>query len=357
MDIEIAGKICVQPQWAKQDAVLVGWPRLYREWGRAFDGAKEEIAEFVRNLSKYSPVTVAVGDQSSYQEARSEIGHCSDVLEIPLGDIWLRDTTPLIGKNHEGQWVGILPNFNFWGGKFEMEGDTETAEAFCQVLGLKSMVSFFETCGNVQVSETSRQNNCNGFPLVFEGGAIEQNGQGYAILAKRCILNDNRNSSLSQESVEHWLEEVFGVNRLIWLEDGLRNDHTDGHVDNVVRFVSSNHVVCQTASGSSDPNCQLFESIKEKLEESGLKVTTIASPGFVGDENDNPLPASHLNFLISNGAVVLPTYEKIYSKQAIRSLEQIFPNHDVIGLPANNIIQGGGAFHCMTRDIPYGVLK
>ena len=357
MGIEIAGKICVQPQWSKQDAVLVGWPRLYGEWGKAFDGAKEEIAEFVRNLSKYSPVTVAVGDRNSCEEVKSVLGSCADVLEVPLGDIWLRDTAPLIGRNGDQQWVGILPNFNFWGGKFEMEGDTQTAEAICQILGLKPMVSVFETCGNIQVLDKSMQRNCNGFPLVFEGGAIEQNGQGYAILAKRCILNSNRNSGLLRESVEQWFEEVFGVKRLIWLEDGLRNDHTDGHVDNVARFVSSNHVVCQTASGSSDPNYRLFESIEDKLEESGLKVTTIASPGLVGDDYDNPLPASHLNFLISNGAVILPTYEKLYSKQAIRSLEQIFPNHDVFGLPANNIIQGGGAFHCMTRDIPYGVIK
>lgn len=351
----ISVKICSQPQWAKQEAVLVGWPRLHEEWGQAYNDAKREIAEFVTTLSKYSSVIVAVGDQNSYEEVWSELGVCVDVLKIPLGDIWLRDTSPLIGKNQDEQWIGMIPNFNFWGRKFEMEGDTETAKAICQEFKLTHLSTFYNANGIIRVSDNLQ--NSDWLPLVFEGGAIEQNGKDHAIIVKSSLLNSNRNPNLSQKSIERWFEEVFGIGKMIWLEKGLRNDHTDGHVDNVARFVSCDHVVCQKSSGNDDPNRDLFKSIEERLKESGLKVTTIPSPGPVLDDWGNSLPASHLNFLVSNGTVIVPTYEETYSRQAVKSLKQLFPEHDVLGLAANNIIQGGGAFHCMTRDIPVGVTK
>lgn len=350
-------RLCTQPQWTKQEAVLVGWPRLQEEWGQAYNSAKEEIAEFVTTLSKYSPVIVVAGDRNSREEVKSELGGCADILEIPLGDIWLRDTAPLIGKNQDDRWVGMLPNFNFWGRKFEMEGDTETAKAICQQFNLKSMSTFYDIKGDIRITDSHKHSNADWSPLVFEGGAIEQNGKDYAIIVKSSLLNSNRNPNLEHKSIELWFEGVFGISNMLWFENGLRNDHTDGHVDNLARFVAFDHVVCQKSSGEDDPNRELFKVVEEKLKESGVKVTTIPSPGLVLDNRGTPLPASHLNFLISNGTIIVPTYEERYSRQAINSLKQLFPSHDVFGLSANNIIQGGGAFHCMTRDIPYGVTK
>ena len=355
MTIEFSKPVCFKPQWAEQDTVLVGWPRLREEWGKAYNGAKQEIGEFITQLSKFLPVIVTVGDLTSYQEVRSELGSRVDVLKIPLGDIWLRDTAPLIGRDQNDQWVGLLPNFNFWGGKFDMPGDTDTAQAICQYSGLIQIDTMYD--GDNVYSRKILESNTNGPPLVLEGGAIELNGQGHAILAKPCILNPNRNPKLSQKSIEQWFTDVLGVDKLIWLEEGLGNDHTDGHVDNTVRFVSSDHLVCQTSMGEDDPNHKLFMKIESWLLGSGLKVTKVPSPGLVLDETDRPLPASHLNFLISNGVVIVPIYENTFSKKAIRSIETAFPSHEVIGLPANSIIRGGGAFHCMTRDIPLGVMK
>lgn len=335
---------------------MVGWPRLREEWGRAFHGVKREIAQFIRTLSLYTSVAVAVGDANSFKEVREQFSECVNVLKLPLGDIWLRDTGPLIGKDKNQQWIGVLPNFNFWGGKFEMEGDTETAEAVCQFLNVKPVSTFYERNGYKLGVGKAEPDNYRRSAFVFENGAFDLNGNGSAILSEAGILNPNRNPELKKECAERWFATFTGATDWIWLDDILENDHTDGHIDNVARFVDVDHVVCQRPSGSDDPNRKVLISIEDKLRRTSLEVTTIPSPGLVLDDEGEPLPASHLNFLISNGVVIFPIYESFFSKRTNEELRQIFPTRDVIGLRANNIIKGGGAFHCMTLEIPKGIM-
>jgi agmatine deiminase len=188
--------------------------------------------------------------------------------------------------------------------------------------------------------------------FILEGGAIDLDGAGRLLTTRECLLNPNRNSDWTETLAERVLMEAFGVTQVIWLDDGLRNDHTDGHVDNIARFIGPGRVLCQAPSGSGDPNADRLRAIEASLRAEGLDVDLIPSPGRILDAAGIALPASHMNFVISNGHVIVPIYEDVHAPRAIAALEAAMPNFDVLGLPARNILAGGGAFHCMTQQIP-----
>jgi agmatine deiminase len=138
----------------------------------------------------------------------------------------------------------------------------------------------------------------------------------------------------------------------LWLETGLRNDHTDGHIDNLARFSARDEIICQSPSGSDDPNAELFGNIEAALQDMGLKVHTIPSPGLVCDEDGEPMPASHMNFIIGNETVVVPTYDTARGAEAVAALQPLFPGRKVVGLPSTHLLTGGGSFHCITQQEP-----
>lgn len=320
--------VFVPPEWAEQSALWVGWPHLKAEWGEAFDGARAEIAGFIQAARRFLPVRVACGSEgarySAFQTTGSHVTHLHQV-EIPTGDIWLRDTGPILAE------VGGLPGalcfeFNGWGGKFIMPGDQETAEAIA---------------AHDQITPHRRD-------FVLEGGAVELDGAGRLLTTRQCLLNPNRNPGWDEASAEAALKTAFGVSEIIWLERGLKNDHTDGHIDNLARFIGPGHVLCPAASSVDDPNAELYEEVARDLVAAGLRISCLPSPGLIGVCE----PASHMNFVMINGALLLPIYEDKYSAQAIRELKRLFPDREIIALPARHILSGGGSFHCMTREIP-----
>ena len=317
------------PEWARQSSVWVGWPHLRDAWAEDYKGAQREIADLVKALSPVVKVKLVIGAAHSRAEAEELIGDRAEYFEAPMGDIWLRDIGPVFVK-YLNRLEGLGFTFNGWGGKYELEGDTETAGAIARLEGhpLKRL------------------------DFVLEGGAVEQDGEGNLITTRQCVLNPNRNQGWTQDVAEARLRETFNVDRIIWLGDGLLGDHTDGHVDNIARFIGPGHVVCQTPSGHDDPNAQILRAIERELHGAELKVSTIPSPGRVEDEDGEPVPASHMNFLISNGRVILPIYEDEHSKRALAELQALMPEHEVIALRANHILTGGGSFHCMTQQVP-----
>lgn len=324
------------PEWASQRCVWAGWPRLEEEWGGAFAMAKLEIAGFIRALSSYVPVKVAAGSDAAGDEAYRELGQAAEIIRVPTGDIWLRDTGPLFGRG-EGEALNAAAfAFNGWGGKYLMDGDTETADA----------IAGQEHAG------------LHRHDFVLEGGAIDMDGEGLLLTTRQCLLNPNRNSGWDEERAEAALKQAFDIERVIWLGDGLKGDHTDGHIDNLARFVGAGHVVCQTPSDADDPNAEIYEETRATLEAAGLKVTAIPSPGLITGDDGAPVPASHMNFVITNGAVFLPVYENEHAQGAQEALAALFPKRDVLALPARHILEGGGSFHCMTQDVPdIGVTK
>ncbi|MEM7458823.1 MAG: agmatine deiminase family protein [Pseudomonadota bacterium] len=326
--------VSVPPEWAPQSAVWVGWPHLRGEWGDAFDLARVEIAGFVRALSSVTPVRIACGSREAYSSAwfalapEIEIGRVS-LHTLPAGDIWVRDTGPLIVQSEQHQ-VALTFRFNGWGGKYLMPGDTMTAD------------------GIASVEKLARRTH----DFVLEGGAIDFDGAGRLLSTRQCMLNSNRNPDWTEAIAERHLKQAFAVEQVTWLDDGLHNDHTDGHIDNIARFIGPGRVVCQAASGDDDPNADTYEAIHATLSAASLDVAVIPSPGRVLDDFGEIVPASHVNFFISNGHVFMPVYEDEYSRQAAAEMAAAMPDHKIIGLPARNILSGGGAFHCMTQQVP-----
>ncbi|MEL6413518.1 MAG: agmatine deiminase family protein [Pseudomonadota bacterium] len=324
----------IPPEWAPQAAVWVGWPHARGEWGTAFDGALQEIADFVRALSKITPVKIACGSREAYGSAwfalEPEIGADRVSLHtMPAGDIWVRDTGPIMAIENTGP-VALSFKFNGWGGKYVMPGDTMTAG------------------GIVSVEQVRRTHHA----FILEGGAVDFDGAGLIMTTRQCLLNPNRNPGWTEQDAEQALKSAFGVQTVIWLGNGLLNDHTDGHIDNIARFIGAGRAVCQLPSGSDDPNSKRLEEIYATLVKSGLDVVTIPSPGRILDGAGEVVPASHTNFLISNDHLFLPTYENTNAPRAIEALEAAMPGYNIIALPARNILSGGGAFHCMTQQIP-----
>jgi agmatine deiminase len=199
------------------------------------------------------------------------------------------------------------------------------------------------------------------FGFVLEGGAIEHDGEGTILATREVLLNTNRNRWTEQDA-ETALRHALGAEKIIWLDGGLKNDHTDGHVDNVARFIAPGHVVCQSRSGGDDPNRESFDAVARGVERATdargrkLRVTRIPSPGLVLDNKGEPVPASHLNFVIANGVVVVPVYGTPTAEAAVGALQELFPTRKVVGLSSRGLLgngdAGGGSFHCITREEP-----
>lgn len=322
------------PEWAPQAAIWVGWPHLRGEWGAAFEGARDEIAGFVRAIARITPIRIACGSREAYGSAWFAFeplikADRVSLHPLPAGDIWLRDTGPLIGIKSDTLRANMF-RFNGWGGKFQMSGDTMTAGGIASAEGLDR----------------------HGYDFVLEGGGIDLDGAGRLLTTKQCLLNPNRNPHWRQETAERVLKTSFNIDTVLWLDEGLLNDHTDGHVDNIARFIGPGRVLCQRASGDHDPNAETLRAIEQSLHAFGLSVETIPSPGRIEDVDGTPVPASHMNFVISNHHIFLPTYEAHYAPQAKAALQNLMPGYEIIDLPARHILAGGGAFHCMTQQVP-----
>jgi agmatine deiminase len=195
---------------------------------------------------------------------------------------------------------------------------------------------------------------------VLEGGSVEVDGEGTLLTTRQCLLNPNRNPSLDEKAIETRLREALGVTKVLWLTEGLRNDHTDGHVDTIARFVGPGVLVCMEPADDDDPNAKVLLAIAAELESmtdargGPLRVVRIPSPGLVPGEDGEPMPASYVNFYIANHAVVVPTYGSPHDDAAVAAIGRLFPSRRTVGIDARAILSGGGAFHCITQQVPSG---
>lgn len=321
----------VPPEWAPQSALWVGWPRFAHDWLEGLEEARESTASFIRAASRFVPVKVAVGDATSMEAAfRHGLDEVADLYPIAMSDVWLRDTGPVFGLHPQGLEARAF-RFNGWGGKYGTPDDQYTA--------------------GVIAGHEGAFTRAHGF--ILEGGSVEVDGTGRLITTRECLLNPNRNEGWSEAEAEAALKDAFGIEEVIWLERGLLADHTDGHVDNIARFIGPGHVLCQTASGADDPHAERLSEIETALRATSLQVSTIPSPGRVVDEDGDIVPASHLNFVLTNGAVILPVFDEENAAAAAKALAALLPDHDIVPLRADPILKGGGgAFHCMSCHVP-----
>jgi agmatine deiminase len=309
--------------------VWIGFPSDPDLWLADLKSAEREVAAFaeaVHASGKGEKVRLVAAHEGAADAAR-RLAPFAEVVTEPFGDIWLRDTGPIVlgcGAQRRAQCF----RFNGWGGKYDLDGDQDIGERLARSAGLPTAI-------------------CD---WVLEGGALDGDGSGTVLTTEQCLLNPNRNS-LTRDAIEQRLWRDLGFERVVWLGSGLLNDHTDGHVDNLARFVAPGRVAIPTAA-KDDPNEAVYKDAARRLADAGLDVVTLPSPGRIANDEGDVIPASYMNFYIGNAAVVVPQYGAANDRAAVEVVKALFPDRVAIGLRADHILSGGGSFHCISQQVP-----
>lgn len=314
------------PEWAPQQWLWIGFPHDAEEWPGYLGRAQEQIAAFANAVAESGQeVRLLVRDAANEARARALVSGGVKLERRAFGDVWLRDTGPLVRA--DGSALRCL--FNGWGGKYLMDGDQTIGAELAQEAGLPVA----------------------GSDWILEGGAIDGDGTGLVVTTEQCLLNPNRNPGLSREEIEARLARDLGFDRVLWLGDGLINDHTDGHVDNLARFVAPGRLALPCATGRDDPNAAIYADAKRRAEAFGVEVAEIPSPGLI-TRGDLVEPASYANFAITTNLVIVPTFGSIHDADGVAAIAALFPDRATIGLPADAVLAGGGGFHCASQQMP-----
>jgi agmatine deiminase len=321
-------------EWTPHAAVWTAWPSHPELWVEDLEPAREEVAGLIRAIrdgGRGERVELLCANEAALADATAAFAGDDGVrLHLRLfGDIWLRDTGPIFMASPMGPAAAGF-RFNGWGGKYLLEGDDGVAPFVAEAAGVS----------------LARHD------WVLEGGALDVDGTGLVVTTEQCLLNPNRNRGISRAEAEAKLRRDLGLDRVLWLGDGLLNDHTDGHVDNLARFIAEGVLCLPEARDADDPNADVYRDALERARDFGVEVVTIPSPGLIPDEDGEPIPASYMNFYIANTAVVVPTYGSRHDDAAVAAVGALFPGRTAVGLPANHILTGGGSFHCITQQQP-----
>jgi agmatine deiminase len=315
-------------EWAPHERVWIGFPSFWGHWEAPYEEAQRQIAAFANAIwdgGKGETVHLVAGSPDAATTACALVEPGVIVEERHIGDIWLRDTGCIIVKQDDKRLARDF-DFNGWGRRFNFDGDQDIGHTLAEAAG------FTVT-------------DCD---WVLEGGSIDE---GLAVTTTDCLLNPNRNANLDKAQIEARLGRDLGVERLLWLGDGLVNDHTDGHIDNLARFVGPNHLVIPEARGADDPNAAVYADARQRAEAFGCRVTPLPSVGRF-EQYGEAVPASYMNFYIGNSVVVVPVYGSRHDDDALTELAALFPDRKIVGLPADAVLTGGGSFHCSSQQVP-----
>jgi agmatine deiminase len=323
------------PEWAIHDSVWIGFPSATDLWLDDLEGAQAEVAAFARAVhaeERGEVVRLVCATEQAKARAQALAGDCARIDFAPFFDIWLRDTGPIFVRDKD-RVVGLDYLGNGWGGKYPSPLD----DALARIL-----------CTQADLPRETRD-------WILEGGAIDIDGAGLCVTTGQCLLNPNRNPGLSRREIEERLCADLGLREILWLGVGLENDHTDGHVDNIARFVAPGVLALPEPFGNDDPNAGVFADAHDRAKAWPVEIVSIPSVGRLEDDDGEVLPASHMNFYIGNAAVVVPTYGGPSDDAAVAAVSKLFPAREVIGLRANHLLTGGGSFHCISQQLPAAV--
>jgi agmatine deiminase len=330
-------------EWERHEATWISWPHPD---GASFPSAYHRVVpvfvEMVKALEVSEIVRINVRDAEQETEVRALLGNCPtgrvEFFQIPTNEPWCRDHGPIFLKRKEKPRLAAVDfGFNAWGYKLpQFEEDDAAATLIAERIGVR-VFDFGE--------------------FVLEGGSIDVNGRGTVLTTESCLLNPNRNPDLSREQIEANLREALGVTQILWLGDGIEGDDTDGHVDDITRFVSPNTVVTVVEEDEDDPNYEPLELNFQRLRTmrlsngAPLRVAKLPMPSRIAREGER-LPASYANFYVGNTVVLLPTYHDTNDAWAASVLKEAFPDRKIVPIDCRELIWGFGAFHCLTQQQP-----
>ncbi len=317
-------------EWLPHQSVWIGFPSDPDLWLDDLDGAQAQVADFARAVhadGKGEHVNLICANATAAARATA-FATGATVLTLNFFDIWLRDTGPIV-VTHDGARVALDYRGNGWGGKYPSPLDDAVG-------GLLA--------GGANLNREPRA-------MILEGGAIDVDGAGLLVTTEQCLLNPNRNPLMSREDIEAQLAADFGIRRVLWLGEGLAGDHTDGHVDNLARFVAPGVLAIPEPDGPDDPNADVYADAWARAQAFGVDVVPIPSPGRI-EVDGEIVAASYMNFYIGNAVVVMPTHGAPNDDAAVKALAAHFPDRLVVGLPTDHILTGGGSFHCISQQVP-----
>ena len=324
-------------EWEEHDATWLSWPKDPNTFPpEILPRVEAAYAKMVGALSRGEEVRILVDDERARARVESKLGRRERVEFIVLktADVWMRDYAPTCVK---GRDVALVKwRFNAWGNKYDdLLPDDKAGAELAALTGLRTF-----TPG-----------------VVLEGGSIDANGRGSLLTTEQCLLNPNRNPSMGKDAVGGVLRDYLGATNVIWLKDGIEGDDTDGHVDDIARFVADRTVLVAAEPDKRDPNSSALAEdralLKRARDERGrdLEVAEVPMPPRV-ESADGRLPASHLNFYIGNGAVVVPTFGGDTDRVALGTISKAFPKRDVVGVDCRALVYGLGTLHCVTQQVP-----
>jgi agmatine deiminase len=322
------------PEWAPHEACLMAWPSRESLWGPVFDQAKDVYADVARAIAGFEPVVMVCnpGDEAA---VRDRCGAAVEPLAIPIDDSWMRDSGPIFVVDDRGTVALVHFRFNSWGEKYlPYDKDAAVPEAIASHLGIRRYRA----------------------PFVLEGGSFFVDGEGTLLTTEQCLLNPNRNPTMSREEIETCLREYLGVERVLWLQ-AFEDRDTDGHVDGIAQYVRPGAIALETPRDPANANFAFAASNLERLaaqpdargrtlEVHGVEPTAHAEVAGVAVE----IP--YLNCYLPNGAVVVPTGGVDQDAEALSRMAEIFPDREVVGVPGAVLSYGGGGPHCITQQVP-----
>lgn len=325
-------------EWEPHVGTLLSWPHNRNSWPDKFEPVPGVYQQLTTALAQVEEVHILAAAGEVMQEAEQLVGHLPNVTlhTIPTNDAWARDHGPTFLQAPAGKpWKGVDWNYNAWGGKYPPWDDDDAVPA-----RLSEKLGFARFRPGI----------------VMEGGAVDGNGAGLVLTTSECLLNPNRNPHLSREATEQYLKDFLCAEKILWLHRGIAGDDTDGHIDELARFVGPGTVV---AAYEDDPNDENYEPLQENFRElekmtdlagQPLEVIPLPMPQAKYQAGER-LPASYCNFYVANEMVIVPQFQDPADEKACDILQQCFPDRRIVPLDALDLVWGLGAFHCITQQI------
>jgi agmatine deiminase len=328
-------------EWAPHARTWMAWPSRLDLWNDGLHAAQAAYAQVAAAIAQFEPVTM-IANPADLHHVRAAVAPGIDVLAFPIDDSWMRDSGPSFLTNAQGEVAGVDWGFNAWGEKFPpWDKDAALAGRVLSHLGLRA----FKT------------------PFILEGGSFHVDGEGTILTTEQCLLNPNRNPSLNRAQIEAQLKAWLGATTVVWLGEGLENDHTDGHIDDIACFVRPGVVLAAVCDDPTDANHGPLTDNLARLRAArdargrALEIIEMPLPGRRELAGVGRLASSYVNFYITNGGIVAPSFEDPNDAVAEAILRAAFPDRRVVMVPCLPIIAGGGSIHCITQQQPAGATR